>query len=413
MAQTPQQRFDEEYNNKAFARRENDATLLPRLIEIQQGRDIESLAQFAKAYLGLFLDMDNSIGPADRLRILANPLLEEAIWQGFAAALLRDDLAAPATIADSLVAEQPLDMGYVMLAGIDRLTQDNPAAALALPDKTLVALICFYYANQTTLADQWLTYIVQHKQNLVAAALTAFWQQLITRDLDYLPGLYPIISYQANDNITRQLVLPILRNWRHCRKKILRDILHVALRVADSDPLLAVAQQALENWNQNEPARYALWLGTAFLLAPAEYEMVLADYMGRSRERILPLLDFVVMVLMTDDVNRYDLPGRTFAQLLRIIAPKFTPQVDRQGNVCDNTQKVMYLFYRLAVAEDADAGSAIKRLRLVRVMKLYAEVLAEVQAVQALAVKPGFEVFVAALINDRRIKAKRNWSDLS
>lgn len=411
MMQTTQQRFDEEYNNKAYARHENDATLLPRLSDIQQGRDTQNLAQFAKAYLGLFLDMDNSIAPLDRLRILVNPPLEAAIWQGFVAALLRTDLPSPTAIANSLIAEQPLDIGYVMLAGMNRLMQDDPVAVVALPDNTLVALICFYYANQTAIAEQWLTDLAQHKPSVVAGALTEFWQQLIVHGLDYLPGLHTLISQQTNDRITRQLVLPILRDWQHCRKKILRDILHVALRVADGESLLAVIQQALQNWNPNEPARYTLWLGAAFLLAPTEYATMLADYLGRSRERILPLLDFVVMVLMTDELNRYDLPAQNFAELLRIIAPKFTPQLDRRGNLCDNTQKVMYLFYRLAKAEDVDASAALQQLKRVRVMKLYAEVLDDVAAIQMCAVKPSVEVFVADLVKNGRIKAKRNWSD--
>jgi hypothetical protein len=143
--------------------------------------------------------------------------------------------------------------------------------------------------------------------------------------------------------------------------------------------------------------------------------MVLADYCGRSKEKILPLLDFSVMVLMTDNEQRLPLTADTFCQLLRIIAPKFTPQQDRYGNLCDNTQKVMYLFYRLATNPDEDTESSIKRLRLVRVMKLYQSILDAVVSVHRHCRQgktPEFEAFIAQLMDQNRVKAKLKWSDV-
>ena len=154
-----------------------------------------------------------------------------------------------------------------------------------------------------------------------------------------------------------------------------------------------------------------LWLTTAFLLQPEQYGQVLMEYCGRSKEKILPLLDFTVMVLLTDDQQRLPLRAEDYAQLLRIIAAKFTPQRDRYGGLCDNTQKVMYLFYRLAMATDADAAAAIQHLGQVRVMKLYSDILVCVAELHAQQHPLAFEDFLDQLQAADSIKSRKKWSD--
>ena len=140
--------------------------------------------------------------------------------------------------------------------------------------------------------------------------------------------------------------------------------------------------------------------------------MSLADYCGRSKEKILPLLDFSVMVLLSDDSQRLLLHADSYAQLLRVIAAKFTPQLDRYGNLCDNTQKIMYLFYRLAMATDADTAAVIQRLGQVRVMKLYKDILALVTELHAQHSQIAFNDFLTQLQTEGSIKSRRKWSDL-
>lgn len=410
-----EQHYEHDFREHTHTRLENDRQLSDKLGGIRSGEDIESLERFAKGYLGMFLDLDNTIPPNQRISILANPSLAQAIDQGFESILKTGRFPTPSAIADSMLDDKPFAIGYILLAALDLFSDRQRYQIEQLPADTVIAAICCHYAYKTELHDHWLARVFMSRPELVARALAAFWQQLTARDTDHLPGLYQIISHQQYDSISAQVVLPVLAGWTTCRKSTLRDLLHSAIRCADHRQLLQICEDALQNWNAAEPARYILWLAAAFLLAPAKYDMVLADYCGRSKEKILPLLDFSVMVLMTDNEQRLPLTADTYTQLLRIIAPKFTPQQDRYGNLCDNTQKVMYLFYRLATNPDEDTESAIKRLRLVRVMKLYQSILDAVVSVHRHSRNtqvPEFEDFIAQLMDQNRVKSKLKWSDV-
>jgi len=416
MSQHTTDRFQQEYKNNAATRHENDQLLHGQIDDITNGHAIDTLARFARAYLGMYLDIDNSVPPRQRIELLANPELTAAVLQGFSNTLEHGQFPEPQTIADSLVDETPLDIGYIVLAGLNILVSENPDKILPLPDTTLASAISFHFANKTEVDDSWFELLLNNKQRLVADTLTSFWSRLIERGTDYLPGLYQIISHQQYDVISEKVILPVLENWRQYNKSTLRDLLHTALRLADRKKLLSICEASLDKNNRGDPGRYILWLATTCLLAPEKYDMVLTDYAGRSKEKILPLLDFVVMVLLTDDNNRLAINSDIIAQLLRIIAPKFTPQQDRYGNLCDNTQKVMYLFYRLAVSSDEGAKAAIKRLGMIRVMKLYDDILDYITSLQK---HPGtgqtleFEAFVNSLVKEDRIRSRKKWSDRS
>jgi hypothetical protein len=403
-------KYAADFKEHEVTRLENDRNLLTKLAVLQTGQDIESLERFAKAYLGMYLDIDNNIPPQDRINILANTALAEAIQQGFEAILNQDNFPSEVQIADAMMNDQPIAIGYILLAALDLFRNDPRYSINKLPSATVRTAICFHYAAKTELQDKWFMQILAQRQDEVAQALIAFWQQLVIRDCDHLPGLYQIISHAQYDAISRRVVLPLLASLSHCRKAVLRDLLHAALRVCDHAELSGICNTALANWNRADPGRFVLWLTTAFLLQPEPYAMPLAEYCGHSKEKILPLLDFSVLVLQGDEQQRLPLPAEAYAKLLRVIAAKFAPQLDRYGNLSDITQKVMYLFYRLSKA--ADAAAAIQRLGQVRVMKLYKEILAFVADLHARRQILTFDAFLAELQAADSVKSRKKWSDL-
>ncbi len=410
--QTIEERYQHDYREHEHTRIENDRNLLPKLKDISQGKDIDALERFAKGYLGMFLDLDNTIPPQQRIQILASPDLAGGIHEGFKTILLDGQFPEPELIADSMLDDKPYPIGYVLLAALDLFSDESRFQTPQLPDSTIIAAICFHYAYKTEMQDQWLSAAIEHRQTQTAEALRAFWQQLAQRNTDHLPGLQHLIRDRQNDKISAQVLLPILETWKTCRKSTLRDVLHAAIRTTDHTQLLRISETALEEWNAAEPSRYILWLATAFLLAPAKYDMVLSDYTGRSKEKILPLLDFVTPILLSDE-HRLNMSADALAQLLRIIAPKFTPQKDRYGELSDITRKVMYLFYCLAASNDPETESAIKRLSLVRVMKLYKSILNYVRDVYRQQQSPTFEVFLKQLVDGEMVKSRIKWSDIA
>lgn len=403
-------KYAADFRDHEVTRLENDRTLLPKLDAIRRGEDIDALTRFAKAYLGMYLDIDNNIPPQERIAILANAQLADAIRCGFEAVLEHGVFPGEAEIADSMMDEQPSAIGYVLLAALD-LFADSPRFAInTLPASTIRSAICLHYTGKTELQDGWFNQILQTRQDELADALSAFWHRLIERDCDHLPGLYRIIHHREFDAVSQRVVLPVLRQLQHCRKAVLRDLLNAALGVCDHAELLQVCEGALSSWNRADPSRYILWLSSAFLLHPDGYEQTLAEYCSFSKEKILPLLDFSVLVLQGDHAHRLTLPASAYATLLRIIAAKFTPQHDRYGNLCDNTQKVMYLFYRLAITPEA--GATIRQLGQIRVMKLYKEILQRVAGWHSSPEPADFEAFLEQLTSTESVKSRKKWSDL-
>ena len=152
-----------------------------------------------------------------------------------------------------------------------------------------------------------------------------------------------------------------------------------------------------------------LWLATAFILDPEQYETTLLNYTGRSKEKIIPLVDFVYLILNDEEIRNLNMNSHALATLLRIIAPKVTPQEDRYGQICDNTRKVMFLFYLLTFAgepQSSQPDNTIDQLKQVRVMKLYTPILDYVEEVQQASKKLTFDQFVTQLIEQQLIKAK-------
>jgi len=404
--------YPADYKEHTGTRQENDRRLLPLADEIKSGRSIENLERFAKAYLGMYLDMDNSIPPADRIHILANPKLASLVYSGFTTVLQNRAFAGPEKIADSVFSDH-LAEGYILLAALDLCETKNRNTINSLADNTVVATICYSYAYKNEIKEQWLRSILLQRPNEAIRAFTEFWQQLIILGTDHLPGIYFIIRHTEFDHISRSVLLPVLKSWLHVRKKLLRDLLRCALRTVEHAQLYKLAESAITNWKPAEPSRYMLWLACAFLLQPNKHHSMLTEYAGRTKEKLIPLLDFSYWVLHTDQLTLPQLNAEAYATLIRIIAAKITPQKDRYGELCDNTRKVMFLFYLLACA--TDKHPSIKTLLKVRVMKLYNPILEfiddEVITSDARSISEQYDQFLKILIQRNLIQPRIKWSD--
>jgi len=404
-------RYPVDYQDHTGTRLENDRRLLPIADDIKSGHSIENLERFAKAYLGMYLDMDNSIPANDRISILANPELARFIYAGFESVLNNTKFPSAETIADSLDAKD-LPEGYILLAAMDLYGDRDQYSLSKLPAATLIATLCFQYAYKNEIDNHWLHDLFLQRPNEAIDAFNGFWQQLITHNIDHLPGIYQIIGNRQHDHISKQVLLPVLTSWLSVRRKLLRDILRGALRSVDSEQLHDLANKSLSRWNAAEPARYILWLACAFLLQPDKHRLMLFEYTRRSKEKLVPLLDFVYWVLHTDQLT-LPLGAHAYADLISIIAAKITPQKDRYGEFCHNTRKVLFLFFCLAKSKDN--SHAIMQLSNIRVMKLYAPILEWITncnvSTDTRPIASQLDDFIKQLIKHNLIHPRKKWSD--
>jgi len=405
----------------AQARKDNDERLLNQLSSLRSGEDMSILEPFARAYLGMFYEIDRNIDAAEKVAILANQQVTEAVLDGFVAALQRDDIPGPNNIGDLLGGSKTVNSGYVVLAGMDRLMQTEPDKLDDVPDEIAQSAICFHYANSTAHKDNWFESLLK-KTEISIPALNQFWQGLIDHDAHMLPGLRHIIAEPEYSELSRQLILPVLTNWKNCKHKTFIELVFAALRYVDHETLLQTARKLVNDPDAIKDENKRLyWLAVAFLLSPEEFAQHLANYIGRVKQKVLPLLDFMMKVEALESDSKIDFSPMMDAQLLRIIAPIFPPQehsYGHMGGIDVNSRNVMRLFHKLATDPHPEALEAIKWLRKVRVMKIYNNVIKHAEQLQKKIRSddsyqvPDFASYLAELEQDDKLIQRRNRFDI-
>jgi hypothetical protein len=156
-------------------------------------------------------------------------------------------------------------------------------------------------------------------------------------------------------------------------------------------------------------------------LSPEEFGQHLANYIGRVKQKVLPLLDFMMKVEASDSGSQIQFSPMMDAQLLRIIAPIFPPQehsYGHMGGIDVNSRNVMRLFHKLATDPHPEAPEAITWLRKVRVMKIYTNVIKHAEQLQKKIrgndsyQVPDFASYLAELEQDDKLIQRRNRFDI-
>ncbi len=364
------------------ARQRSEEKLAHRIEDIRRGRGPQALEPFAKAYLGMFLEIDDEIDPPERIEQLAAEPLASAIRAGFIAVLASKDLPTPADIGSRFARGERLALGYVVLAGVELLASTDRSALYDLAPETLATALCFNYINTPSHHFDWVADLLSARADVCASALGDLWDALLPTVTDHLPGLRQVLREPGAQSLRRRLVLPVLARWKHCKPTVLRELLLVGLRCADHDALLDLVRATTADIDEADVKRWIYWLACAYMLAPAEFEQTLTEYAGRWREKTLPLLDFSVAVLAQEQASELQIGPEQIALLLRIIAPTFRRNSPLTGGLDAVSAKVMELFERLANDSSDAAVRAVRDLQRVRVMRVYEDVIEDVASRQ-------------------------------
>jgi len=358
--------------------------LAGKLDELARGQDIKSLESFAKAYLGMYLDIDSELLPAERVSLLADDDILDSIWSGFHHVLYHQALLSPEDIGCLYAEDERMAQGYIALAAIDREIESSHGKwAELLPDDLLESLICFHYVDKNELKNQWMDYAVQQRPQVFSMALLRFWQSIQNCGVERYPGFREIIQKQELQPVLKNLVLPVLQNVRHINKKLLPALLLSAFEYVPHADLLRTCQRRLEGEAYMSVKHHVYWLSSAFLLEPDQYRDTLFEYVGRTREKALPMLNFLESVIKKGQASQVAISASMLADLLYMIAPKFRPGRDQFGRMDDNVQKIIWLFDLLGQDSSTEGRQAIRRLRQIRVMRRYSHYLDRAEQEQA------------------------------
>lgn len=392
----------------AITRAENDKRLADQHKDIQNASALEALESFSKAYLGLYLEIDSSFSPKQRIRFIASDDLADAVIQGLSSVLFIIKSIPTATdIGKKMANEERLELGYVVLVAMDLLTNEHKNVKdlfSKLSPEVLAAALCFHYANSSEFKNIWVNDLIEFNRDLVTVTLQKFWLAQMDKDVRYLPGLADQLKTKQGQELVGDIILPVLAGWSGYKKKTLNVLLTIALRYANSEKLLPIIENSLETHQTLNPRMRMVWLTSAFILEPDKYWQQMVDYTYRSKEKLLPLLDFSVALL--DEVT---LKVDVLTKIIRLIAPKFPPHIDDFGQLAANPQKTLRLFYEFGNRQESIA-TQLYWLRSARVMKIVSSVLDEVEQLNKNYLEkndfPEFGCFLESLLNSGKLKER-------
>ena len=404
-----------------LTRFENDEKLLPQLAAIKSAENIQVLIPFAKAYLGMFYVIDKELPEKEKVKLLANDELAEAIFDGFLSSLKLSELPSLENIGAAIPEKTEFHEGYVILAGLDLVARNSLEDILKLNQDIIEKGIGFHFSNNSGYQDIWFDYLLTEHKHRVVSALSKYWVAMLKNKANYLPGKNLVLGDKPDIEITQSCILPILNNWHNCKAKTLVQLLHLAFKFAEKNEFLATCEQALKNdANLNERTRL-YWIAAAYLISPEKYFAKLSSYVGRVKLKIMPLLDFVILIMRDQGRVNINLDTKIIVQLLRMIAPIFPPQhhvYGALGALDINSKNVLLMFHFLVSTKDTDANNEIKSLRKARVMKIYSDVIDDLlklrirQQNSAECSIPSFDEYVDVLIKKKYLHSKSNKFDI-
>ena len=406
--------------NFEVTRLENDERLLSQLESIRTSENIQVLVPFAKAYLGMFYIIDSKLPAADKVRLLANKTLAEAIFQGFVASLKRSSLPTVEDIGSAMAEQKELPEGYVMLAGLDLLASATPEDIASLPGETLATVSGFYFSNKVNHKSHWFDYLFSHHKAMMVTNIGRYWVAMLKNNAVYLPGIDLVLGTAPDELMLEECVLPLLQHWENCKAKTLFRLLLQAFQYSDPQALLRVAEAKLAEEEKLSERAQLYWTATACFISPAKHYARLSAYTGRVKIKVMPLLDLINQAMLNKE-SKIDFNDRLVADLLRLIAPIFPPQHHVYGSLGGldiNSKNVMLLFYALACSKSENVTHELKTLRKVRVMKIYSGVIDYLLEMQlrktneAAFAMPDFDAFLASLFENDLLQGKSNRFDL-
>lgn len=389
-----------------LTRFENDETLLSQIDSIISAENIKVLIPFAKAYLGMFYVIDKNLAEKEKVKLLASEKLAEAIFEGFIASLTLKKLPSAEDIAHSRAEKKEFAEGYVVLAGLDLIARDDINSIKQLDDSILEKAIAFYYSNKTGHANIWFEFLLKENKEKVSEVLARYWVSMLKNQAKYIPGKNLILGDSPDVDVVRCCILPLLDHWKQCKTKTLSQLLCLAFKYSNKEEFLIVCERALEQDHQLNEKTRLYWIAAAYLLVPEKYFGKLSSYSGRVKLKIMPLLDFVILLLSEHEKINIIFDSKISVQLLRMMAPTFPPQHHVYGSLGTldiNSKNIMLLFYHLLCSQENDVEAEVKLLRKARVMKIYSDVIDNLLELRARKnnesnfILPSFESYLSLL----------------
>jgi hypothetical protein len=275
------------------------AAFWPLKEKIASGQEIGALSQFAKAYLGGYIDLDRDSSPDARLREWLGDELANTALTGFVSALARDDAPSAAQIAETHVQGNYRHFELVLICGIAELVRlGHPLNSISkgVASATLAAWWNAPDANSDRLGEgvrDELEDIVFSSDQSIDDFLSSVAEPHVREGHQHVPGLYRIAREDRFKSVVGKISLRWLRAYPHANAPVQFELLQMAIEHGLTADVRVLVRERLSNLHDADILLQRIWMSATFLLNFQESKETFSVFFSNDKNHLWTLGELI------------------------------------------------------------------------------------------------------------------------
>jgi hypothetical protein len=266
---------------------------------IRSGAHAGWLAHLGMIYFALFSDTERNATPHARLAAWLGEERREAALEALSASLSRNDLPSFADVMAMTAEHKHYDWWYALTAGLNERCSTGQGLA-GLSGDFLKGMLAFDLANSVPKNENeanpsgvqpWRKDVMERRPDLAQDTYLAVARLRLSRNEQIADGIHELLTDAAFEPNRIDIVLDLLREFPNADPYRVDELLSAAAkRPAAHERTLALARSLLTGTALSERQR-DLWLATAYVLSPSEFETAVMQRAGVQSGFIFDLRD--------------------------------------------------------------------------------------------------------------------------
>jgi predicted NACHT family NTPase len=247
---------------------------------IKSGAHAGWLAHLGRIYFALYSGTDRNATPHARLATWLGEERREATLEALTASLSRNDLPCFADVMAMTAEHKRYDWWYALSAAMNELCSTGQGLT-GLSDDFLKGMLAFDLANSVPKNENeenpsgiqpWRRDVLDRRPDLAQDTYLAVARLRLSRNEQIADGIHDLLNDAAFETNRIDIVLDLLREFPNADPYRVDELLNAAAeRPAAHARTLALARGLLAGTTLSERQR-DLWLATAYVLSPSEFE---------------------------------------------------------------------------------------------------------------------------------------------
>jgi predicted NACHT family NTPase len=286
----------QEQNHRALQQEEFDE----KIDQIRTGQHLGWLKHLAHIYFGLYNDVDLALSPRDRVAAWLGEERTAAALEALAATLTRNDLPSFESVMSLAADHQRYDWWYALVAGLNERWELRQSFG-DLSDDFLKALLIFDIDNPVSMQKSgsehdvihpWRTALMETRPELVRDAYLALARLRLSRGAQVVDGLRELLSESTLAPYSSAVAIELLRQFPNADQFNLGSLLRTVIASPSThEPFLQLAGPIVSGAVPVDQRQRHLWLVTAYIVAPAEYERHVEEHAATHPDLVFDLRD--------------------------------------------------------------------------------------------------------------------------